>query len=104
MPNGIRAALLALALSLPAALLAQEPARTDALGDPLPPDALRRLGTTRHRVHSAHAGWLSLPNGHILLTSEGNGAPIVGVRPGALRWMDAVSGRIVDSWSLPEKH
>ncbi len=59
----------------------------DSLGDPLPPGAIRRLGTTRHRLPSARF-WLSLPDGRSYLT-------------GGIRRVDADSGRVVETWSIP---
>jgi RNA polymerase sigma factor (sigma-70 family) len=59
----------------------------DALGDPLPPGAIRRLGTTRYRLPSSRF-WLSLPDGRSYLTS-------------GIRRVDADSGRVVETWPVP---
>jgi hypothetical protein len=76
--------------------LAAEPApaaRTDRFGDLLPPGAIQRLGTLRHRT-----GWpigphqrLYLPDGRTLLTFHRE-----------FCWTDAASGRAIDTWMPPE--
>jgi RNA polymerase sigma factor (sigma-70 family) len=68
-------------------------ARLDLLGDPLPPDALLRLGTLRHRVVGFVSGRQALPDGKTQLTYSGN----------RLRWMDGATGRILDAWTLPKE-
>jgi hypothetical protein len=67
--------------------------RTDGFGDPLPPGAVQRLGTLRHRT-----GWpitnshrLYLPGGRTLSTFRGE-----------FRWTDAESGRAIDCWTPPK--
>jgi WD40 repeat protein len=66
----------------------------DALGDPLPPGALRRLGTLRNYSHH-RIGFLTenrpLPDGKTVLVDSGN----------RIRWVDIESGRLVDAWALP---
>lgn len=81
------------ALTLAFALAADPAAavRTDRFGDPLPPGAVQRLGTLRHRT-----GWpiaqhrLYLPGGRTLLTFRGE-----------FCWTDAESGREIDRWTPP---
>jgi RNA polymerase sigma factor (sigma-70 family) len=71
--------------------VATRQARTDRYGDPLPPDALLRLGTVRHRY--AHYASLRqpLPDGKTLLVSS----------PTEVRWVDGATGRRLDSCPLP---
>jgi RNA polymerase sigma factor (sigma-70 family) len=68
-------------------------ARTDLAGDPLPSDALLRLGTLRHRyLYSCFLGCnQQLPDGKNALTST----------PNEVRWVDMTTGRLTDSWPLP---
>jgi RNA polymerase sigma factor (sigma-70 family) len=65
--------------------------KVDALGDPLPPGAVMRLGTLRHLVRE-HLQLL--PDGQTLLT----------VRDSRLCWLDADSGVIRHAWPLPPGH
>src|SRR5262245_27068170 len=65
--------------------------RLDQYGDPLPPGAIMRLGTVRHRVPIAGKIVTGLPNGNLLLHVDSE-----------LWWMDETSGRVLDSWTLPE--
>src|SRR5262249_23292816 len=71
-------------------------ARTDPAGDPLPSDALLRLGTLRHRyLYSTMFGSnQQLPDGKAALTST----------PHEVRWVDMTTGRLTDSWPLPRGH
>jgi RNA polymerase sigma factor (sigma-70 family) len=69
----------------------EAPEKVDALGDPLPPGALMRLGTLRH-----HLG------GHTQLLPEGR--TILTVRGDRLCWLDADSGTIKRAWPLPPGH
>src|SRR5262249_10045178 len=41
--------------------------RVDLVGDPLPPDALLRLGTLRHRIVTIWGSYVDLPDGKTLL-------------------------------------
>ena len=67
-------------------------ARVDLLDDPLPADALHRLGTLRHRHLSL---WYTpkqpLPDGKTVLTSTNE----------EVHWVDMTTGRLSDSWRLP---
>jgi RNA polymerase sigma factor (sigma-70 family) len=66
--------------------------RLDRLGDPLPPDALLRLGTLRFRF---------LDNsGRTLLLDEGR-TRLFAPRRGEVCWVDADTGRTRNSWMLP---
>jgi RNA polymerase sigma factor (sigma-70 family) len=67
--------------------------RTDLAGDPLPPDALLRLGTLRHRyLYRWYTTNQPLPDGKSVLTSTDH----------EVRWVDMAAGRLKDSWPLPE--
>jgi RNA polymerase sigma factor (sigma-70 family) len=67
----------------------------DALGDPLPPGAVARLGTRRFQVSGSA---LSVPGGKTLLVYQPS--------PGAdaFLWMDAATGKVLESWSIPQGH
>jgi RNA polymerase sigma factor (sigma-70 family) len=68
--------------------------RADLLGDPLPPDALLRLGTLRHRyLHRYDSRNQPLPGGKVVLTSTNEDEEV--------RWVDMATGRLTDSWPLP---
>jgi hypothetical protein len=67
-------------------------AHVDRVGDPLPPGALRRLGTLRHRY--LYRFWT-----HHQLSSDGK--MVLTSTSGAVRWLDRTSGRLMDSWPLP---
>jgi RNA polymerase sigma factor (sigma-70 family) len=70
---------------------AREPAPAiDALGDPLPPGALMRLGTCRHRV----LAWLGMPDGKSYLA----------LQSGEIRRLDAVTGRVLETSPVPDRH
>jgi WD40 repeat protein len=86
--------MISVTLTLALALAAEPapPTPTDRFGDPLPPDAIQRLGTLRHRT-----GWpigphqrLYLPDGRMVLTFHRE-----------FRWTDAESGREIDRWAPP---
>jgi RNA polymerase sigma factor (sigma-70 family) len=68
--------------------------RTDLAGDPLPPDALMRLGTLRHRYVYNEFFWRNplLPDGKTIVTYT----------PSAVRWVDMATGRLKDSCPLPK--
>jgi RNA polymerase sigma factor (sigma-70 family) len=81
-------------LAVAAAAQADAPAaRVDQLGDPLPPDALLRLGTLRHRFVRFDSRRQVLPDGKTYLVSSKN----------RLRWIDAATGRVTDTWALPKE-
>jgi RNA polymerase sigma factor (sigma-70 family) len=69
----------------------EKAARADRYGDPLPPDALLRLGTLRHRSFYPNQ---ALPDGKTLLLNADD----------EIRWIDLATGRTVDSWPLPAGH
>jgi RNA polymerase sigma factor (sigma-70 family) len=71
----------------------------DALGDALPAGAVMRLGTLRFQVPTWPYRPLSLPGGKTYLVyHRGDGWH---GRP-ELRWMDAETGKVTDSWPVPE--
>ena len=59
--------------------------RTDRFGDPLPPGAVQRLGTRRHRSGWPFLSRIYLPDGRTLLVHAGR----------EVRWFDAESGRVL---------
>jgi RNA polymerase sigma factor (sigma-70 family) len=80
---------------------AEEPAKpqaaapvkgVDSLGDPLPEGAIMRLGTRRFRIDTYPRQYQSLPDGKSFLTVHGGQE---------VRWMDAETGKITNSFSLP---
>jgi RNA polymerase sigma factor (sigma-70 family) len=73
----------------------QIPQAVDALDDPLPPGALMRLGTRRHRVQNS---WLSVPDGRSYLVHQR-----LGDRD-EIRRVDSQTGRVVETWQMPAKH
>ncbi|MCI0379706.1 MAG: WD40 repeat domain-containing protein [Gemmataceae bacterium] len=93
------AALLALAnlLGNDVALFGQSSQATDRHGDPLPKDALLRLGTTRFRnLNPNYAQFL--PDGKTILTAASTSARQ------EIHWLDATTGRPTQSWPLPKSH
>ena len=76
----------------------EQPKHLDALGDPLPPGATMRLGTQRHRVQSWPLTWRDMPDGKSYLTYHRNG------QDEEIRRIDAVAGRVVESWPVPRYH
>ncbi|HWG45640.1 MAG TPA: sigma-70 family RNA polymerase sigma factor [Gemmataceae bacterium] len=70
----------------------------DALGDPLPPGALQRLGTRRHRIQNWPLPWQDMPDGKSYLAYHRLG------NISAIRRLDAVTGRILESWRVPDLH
>ena len=71
---------------------------TDALGDPLPAGALKRLGTRRHRVQDWPLGWFDLPDGKSYLAHQRTGSR------DEIRRVDADTGRVLETWPVPDKH
>ena len=67
------------------AFAADEPARTDAHGDPLPAGALLRLGTVRWRAFARFLAFT--PDGKTLVTCEG-----LGQQESVFRRWDAATG------------
>jgi WD40 repeat protein len=68
-----------------------EPPRVDRHGDPLPPGALARLGTTRLRPGEAGGAFAVSPDGKLLATGE----------PYRLRLWDLADGKELRSLELP---
>src|SRR5947209_2587923 len=77
-----------LVLVSPGAVAAQPPVRLDAYGDPLPPGAVARLGTTRLRQSEAVHG--------LVFTADGKG--LLSVGSSTVRLRDVATGRLVRSW------
>ena len=77
---------------------ADEGAAVDRFGDPLPPGALLRLGTVRHRdistLFSGRREFLS--DGKTLLRSTANDVQH------EVHWVNTATGRLTDSWELPK--
>jgi len=65
--------------------------RTDFYGDPLPPGALMRLGTLRHRT-TWDTHYQALPDGKTALANTVD----------QVRWLEIKSGRPIRSWRLPQ--
>ncbi len=76
------------------------PARpgVDALGDPLPPGAIRRLGTERHRVQAWPVPWQDLPGGASYLVNRNL------IHGSDIRRLDAATGRVLETWPVPKGH
>ena len=74
---------------------AQARRAVDALGDPLPPGAIRRLGTRRHRVQGS---WQSLPDGKSYLVNQQRGDSA------EIRRLDSLTGRVLETWPVPGTH
>ena len=70
----------------------------DALGDPLPPGSLKRLGTRRHRVQDWPLTWQSLPDGKSYLAHQRSS------NRDEIRRIDSDSGLILETWPIPDKH
>src|SRR5262249_35763910 len=68
------------------------PKGVDSLGDPLPDGAIMRLGTRRFRLDNYPRTYQNLPDGKTFLTVHGGQE---------VRWMDAETGKVTDSFSLP---
>ena len=78
----------------PKAQVPQAKPAVDGLGDPLPPGAILRLGTLRHRVQNFPFAWQSRPEGMSYLTQHGS----------EIRRVDADSGRVLEAWPVPNNH
>jgi RNA polymerase sigma factor (sigma-70 family) len=77
---------------------AQARRAVDALGDPLPPGAIRRLGTRRHRVQNWLIPWQSLPDGKSYLVHQQRGDSA------EIRRIDSLTGRVLETWPIPGPH
>jgi hypothetical protein len=84
---------LTLALAVALAADPAPAARLDALGDPLPPGAVMRLGTLRHRI----VGFIDSHNRAYL----DGGRTLLFAGYVALLWTDAETGREIDRWAWP---
>lgn len=69
--------------------------RVDRYGDPLPPGALQRLGTRRHRVQNGRLPWQDMPDGKSYLAYQELG------QNNEIRRLDAVTGRVLETWPVP---
>ena len=80
----------------------QQPTRVDLAGDPLPADALVRMGTVRHRAVEGKIE--HFPDGkNLLIRTYVYPEPVAGPSPPShLIWMDQMSGKILDSWLAPD--
>ena len=66
---------------------------TDVYGDPLPPQAVRRLGTVRFRPPGRVYSLAFSPDGKMLISIENARSVHRGDRTGAIRFWDAQTGR-----------
>jgi RNA polymerase sigma factor (sigma-70 family) len=71
--------------------------QADALGDPLPPGAVARLGTRRYQVSSAP---VSVAGGKALLFYQAETHNRI--RANEFHWMDAATGKILETWQIPQ--
>ncbi|MFL5339375.1 MAG: WD40 repeat domain-containing protein [Gemmataceae bacterium] len=91
MAHGWKSLFVALALVWPA--VATEP-RLDAFGDPLPPGAVRRIGTARLR-HAASISALAFsPDGKIIAAGSGDGM---------VRLWNEATGKLVREWTATRR-
>src|SRR2546421_167738 len=81
-----------------ASIAVESKTAVDSLGDPLPDGAVMRLGTRRFRIQAQPFGtYVSLPDGKTFLVPHRR----INEQQEEIRWMDAATGKITDSWSLP---
>jgi WD40 repeat protein len=71
---------------------AATPTRMDRHGDPLPPGAVRRLGTVRYRFSYFQSIRQNLPDHKTALVSTET----------KVHWVNMVDGRWLESWTLPQ--
>ncbi|MCI0739227.1 MAG: WD40 repeat domain-containing protein [Gemmataceae bacterium] len=89
--------MLANLLGTDVALFGQTMQATDRHGDPLPKDALARLGTTRFRnLNPNYAQFL--PDGKTILSVASTSGRQ------EIHWLDAATGRPTQTWPLPKSH
>jgi WD40 repeat protein len=86
------AAVFGLALFTISAAWGQTPPQTDLYGDPLPADAVMRLGTVRHRAVHWDSRRKVFPDGKTAILST----------PWEVRWLDAITGQVLKNWPLPK--
>lgn len=78
-----------------------QPSRTDRYGDALPPGALLRLGTVRHRdLGPGLRRTQLLRDGKLMLRSAGSATEAVNDE---VQWVDTDTGRITETWRVPGK-
>jgi RNA polymerase sigma factor (sigma-70 family) len=87
-------------LSGPEAGGPQGPPPADARNDPLPPGAVARLGTRRFQVSTFPLLPWSVSDGkaYLIYQPEAHGR----LRGGDFQWMDADTGKVFDTWPVPE--
>jgi RNA polymerase sigma factor (sigma-70 family) len=75
---------------------ASEGKRADGKGEPLPADAVKRLGTLRHRVQTWPLPWLPHKDGKSYLTAHRAGGNELEIRR-----IDVATGLPAETWKVP---